>query len=151
MKVVERRIVGSLLISVDKHLLLGYKSPGRGDKYSDCWVIPGGGVNTNETDVEALHREIMEETGFDISSYESILIDDTLRGENRTKDLVTGHAITFKMKFFDYVTNVPKCAKDILVVAQDDLTKVEWIPFERLSSYKLSQSTADLLKRHGFI
>lgn len=32
------------------------------------FVVPGGGVDDGETKVEALHREMLEETGIDISS-----------------------------------------------------------------------------------
>jgi len=151
MNIIERRIVGTLLVSRDKHVLLGYKDPSSGGTYSNCWVLPGGGVNASETDIEALYREIKEEVGMDISSYNSVLIDDTLRGENVTTDSVTGQLVTTKMRFFDYLTHVPKDAKDITVTAKDDLTSVEWIPFEKLSRYKLSPSTAALLKKHGFM
>jgi len=151
MRIIERRIVGSLLVSKDDHLLLGYKDPKWGGRYSDCWVLPGGGVDDNETDIEALYREIKEEVDLDITSYESILIDDSLTGENETIHNVTGEPVTFKMQFLDYLTKIPKDAKDIRVTAKDDLAKVEWIPFDKLSEYNLSASTRELLVSHGFI
>ena len=30
------------------------------------WIPPGGHVEANETPIEALHREVLEETGFSI-------------------------------------------------------------------------------------
>lgn len=151
MRIIERRIVGALLVSKDDHLLLGYKDPKWGGRYSDCWVLPGGGVDEGETDLEALYREIKEEVDVDISPYESILIDDSLTGENETIHNVTGEPVTFKMQFLDYLTKIPKNAKNIAVTAKDDLAKVEWIPFKELSKYKLSQSTEELLRKHGFL
>lgn len=150
-RIIEKRVVGSLLLSKDDHILLGYKDPKWGGRYSDCWVLPGGGVDENETDIEALCREIKEEVGLDIMPYESTLIDDSLTGENETVHNVTGEPIIFKMQFFDYVTRIPKNAKDISVNAKDDLAKAEWIPFEKLSTYNLSPSTKDLLVKHGFM
>jgi len=150
-RIIKRRIVGSLLVSKDDHLLLGYKDPKWGGRYSDCWVLPGGGVDDNETDIEALYREIKEEVDLDITPYESILIDDSLTGENETIHNVTGEPVTFKMQFLDYVTKIPKDAKDIPVTAKDDLAEVEWIPFDKLSEYTLSPSTRDLLVNHGFM
>lgn len=151
MRIIHRRIVGSLLISKDNHLLLGYKDPKWGGRYSDCWVLPGGGVDEGESDIEALYREIKEEVGLDIAPYESTLIDDSLTGENETIHNVTGEPVLFKMQFLDYVTKIPKNAKNTPVTAKDDLAKVEWIPFESLSEYTLSPSTKDLLMKHGFI
>lgn len=151
MRIIERRIVGSLLVSQDDQILLGYKDPKWGGKYSDCWVLPGGGVDENETDIEALYREISEEVGIDISKYESVLIDDSLTGENVTTHNVTGEPITFKMQFLDYLTKIPKSAKDIPVTAKDDLAKVAWIPFGKLGEFKLSESTEKLLRKHGFM
>lgn len=151
MRIIERRIVGSLLVSKDEHILLGYKDPKWGGRYSDCWVLPGGGVDEDESDLEALYREIKEEVGLDITPFESVLIDDSLTGENETIHNVTGEPVTFKMQFLDYLTKIPKDAKDIPATANDDLAKVEWIPFAKLAEYTLSPSTKDLLVKHGFI
>lgn len=151
MRIIKRRIVGSLLVSQDDHVLLGYKDPKWGGRYSDCWVLPGGGVDEGESDIEALRREIKEEVDFDIKPYESTLIDDSLTGENETTHNVTGEPVTFKMHFLDYLTKIPKNAKDIPVAAMDDLARVEWIPFERLSEYPLSPSTRELLVKHEFM
>jgi len=149
MRIIERRIVGSLLVSQDSHVLLGYKDPKWGGRYSDCWVVPGGGVDKGESDIEALYREIKEEVGLDITPYESILIDDSLTGDNETIHNVTGEPVTFRMQFLDYITRIPKNARDIPVAANDDLAKVEWIPFEKLAAYTLSPSTKELLVKHG--
>lgn len=38
-----------------------------GHPYKDCWAIPGGFLNMNETIDEAAARELREETGIDVS------------------------------------------------------------------------------------
>ena len=40
--------------------------------YPDCWQFPQGGIDEGETALEALHREMEEETGLQPSHYEVI-------------------------------------------------------------------------------
>jgi len=40
--------------------------------YPDCWQFPQGGIDEGETALEALHRELEEETGLNPSHYEVI-------------------------------------------------------------------------------
>lgn len=49
-----------LIIEKDKILLVKAKMHG-------LWELPGGGIEMNETMIEALHREVLEETGYKIS------------------------------------------------------------------------------------
>ena len=46
-----------------------------------CWEIPGGGVMAKESSQEAIQREILEETGLDVSGIPYVNID-TYRSEN---------------------------------------------------------------------
>ena len=57
---VEPRIrVSALLRWSDRVLLCRHEKPGRGE----YWLLPGGGVNSGESLVDALHRELSEEVG----------------------------------------------------------------------------------------
>jgi len=51
--------VSALLRWQDRILLIRHEKAGRGE----YWLLPGGGVNTGESLVEALHRELAEEVG----------------------------------------------------------------------------------------
>jgi 8-oxo-dGTP diphosphatase len=58
--VAEPRIrVSALLRWEDRILLCRHEKPGRGE----YWLLPGGGVNSGESLVDALHRELREEVG----------------------------------------------------------------------------------------
>jgi 8-oxo-dGTP diphosphatase len=53
--------VSALLRWSDRLLLCRHEKPGRGE----YWLLPGGGVNSGESLVDALHRELMEEVGIE--------------------------------------------------------------------------------------
>lgn len=52
--------VSALLRWHDRILLCRHEKPGR-----EYWLLPGGGVNSGESLVEALRRELAEEVGID--------------------------------------------------------------------------------------
>jgi 8-oxo-dGTP diphosphatase len=52
--------VSALLRWEDRILLCRHEKPGK-----EYWLLPGGGVNSGETLLDALHRELLEEVGID--------------------------------------------------------------------------------------
>jgi 8-oxo-dGTP diphosphatase len=52
--------VSAILRRESRILLVRHEKHGR-----EYWLLPGGGVNAGETLVQALHRELAEEVGFD--------------------------------------------------------------------------------------
>lgn len=55
--------VGGFVLNTENKLLLI-----RGDKWNGVYVVPGGHVEFGETLEEALHRELQEETGLEITN-----------------------------------------------------------------------------------
>ena len=53
--------VSALLRWQDRVLLCRHEKAGRGE----YWLLPGGGVNSGESLVDALHRELREEVGIE--------------------------------------------------------------------------------------
>jgi 8-oxo-dGTP diphosphatase len=52
--------VSAILRWNDRMLLCRHEKPGK-----EYWLLPGGGVNSGESLVDALHRELAEEIGID--------------------------------------------------------------------------------------
>jgi ADP-ribose pyrophosphatase YjhB (NUDIX family) len=53
---IQRDIVSALIFAKDGKLFQGMKEPRKGGVYSDCWHIPGGGVEEDESKEEALKK-----------------------------------------------------------------------------------------------
>jgi len=63
--VITRRTVRVILVDPDRRqLLLGDTDPGMPGR--SWWVVPGGGIDPGETELEAAVREVAEETGHHI-------------------------------------------------------------------------------------
>ena len=151
MREIERDIVSALIFSKDGKLFQGMKDTEKGGVYSDCWHLPGGGVDEGENREEALKREVKEETGIDISQYKIDLIDQKGRGESR-KILKSGEEVLCKMKFFVYKVDInDKNSNEVEVNLSDDLVKYRWSDLSELASLKLTPPSIELFKKLGYI
>lgn len=45
---------------------------------SECWAVPSGGIEKGETPEECCVREVKEETGYDVSLIEKLLVKETV-------------------------------------------------------------------------
>ena len=68
--------VGALIVGPEEKLLMVHTL-----KWSGLWGIPGGKIKGGETSEEALHREILEETGLPICSIRFALAQDCIRSK----------------------------------------------------------------------
>ena len=68
--------VGALIVGPDEKLLMVHTL-----KWSGLWGIPGGKIKGGEASEEALHREIMEETGLPIYDIRFALAQDCIRSK----------------------------------------------------------------------
>lgn len=152
MRTIERDIVSALIFSKDGKLFQGMKAESKGGVYSDCWHIPGGGIDEGENLTQALVREIKEETGIDISSYEIKSVDNLGRGESEKILKDTGEKVLCKMKFnvFKVFLN-DKNSKDVEIFLNDDLVKYQWFDLSELKNLKLTPPSVALFQRLGYI
>jgi 8-oxo-dGTP diphosphatase len=99
------------------------------------WAIPGGRVEEGESLVEALQREIMEETGLQISVGALVGFAERIGRP--------GHQVI--MSFFAL------WGGDGRAVAASDASEVAWVPLSEVESFGLVEGLADFLRRAGII
>jgi 8-oxo-dGTP pyrophosphatase MutT (NUDIX family) len=145
MREIYRNIVCALIFSYDGKLLMGRKDLKKGGVYSDCWHIPGGGIDKGENMNTAIIREIKEETGLDIDSVE--LVDDIGRGSSEKTLEDTQEKVLCHMKFYVFKTKLDGTADKVILTPSDDLVELRWFDSEELKSVKLTPPSKELFKR----
>ena len=149
MRTISRDIVGAFIFSKDEKILLGKSISG--GVYKDCWIVPGGGIDVGEKQIDALKREVLEEVGIDISNSKIQLIEGELTGESEKVLRDTGEKVLVKMNFYNYQVVMQKNSSQIIIACEDDLTDGQWFSASNLSSKRLSAPTKVTLKKIGFI
>lgn len=151
MREIKRTIVSALIFSKDDKLLMGKKDPTKGGVYSDCWHIPGGGIDEGETFEQALRREVKEEVGLDISSYNPVLIPEEGAGIAE-KILDTGEKVLCKMEFNRFRVDIKdKLADDIKLHLSDDLVETRWFSRDELLNVKQIPGGKEFFQKIGLI
>lgn len=151
MRTMNRDIVSAVIFSKDNKVLLGMKDP-KDLIYVSQWGIPGGGVEEGETKMEALAREVKEETSIEIAGYPVELLDDTNTGSSEKRLKETGEVVYVKMNFFTYkVVLTDQNAHEVFVELNDDLVKSQWIDLDKVKYEKLNTPTMWLFKKLKYI
>jgi 8-oxo-dGTP pyrophosphatase MutT (NUDIX family) len=150
MQTITREIVGAVIISKDNKILQVFKHAE--GVYSDCWHIPGGGVDGSEDKITALKREIYEETGIEISEYPIELVDHVDYGESE-KTLDNGEKVLIKMNFNNYRVFInDKNSYEIgVILDSSELTDYKWVSFDELKDLKITPPSVKLFKKMGYL
>ena len=152
MKEIQRVVVSAILFSKDGKILMGRKDPLKGGIYPDCWHIPGGGVEENESLLQALIREVMEEVKIDISPYKIVSIPfvEHLETEKTLKE--NNERVLCKMEINRFEVHIDdKNADEIEIISQDDLIDLCWFSKEELMDVKQIPGGKEFFKKMGYI
>lgn len=150
MRTITRNIVGVIIRSFDGKVLLGKRDPSSNGVYGDCWQLPGGGVEPDEDLIRAGTREVLEETGLDLSLLEFKLIDDVGTGESE-KVLPTGERVLCEMKFYIFLVEVPEVSNVTATVLGDEFACLKWFNADEIRNIKLVPDGYRIFRKLGFI
>jgi 8-oxo-dGTP pyrophosphatase MutT (NUDIX family) len=149
MRTIERDIVGAFIFSSDKKVLLGNNK--KGGVYQDQLVVPGGGIEEGEPKLDALKREILEETGIDISDAVVTEIDKVSVGESEKTLRDTGERVLVKMRFHDFKVQLHDISSQVELKFEDDYEAAKWYTPDDLAGLEMSPATKETLQKLGFI
>ena len=152
MREINRIIVSAIIVSKDNKILMGKKDPAKGGVYSDCWHLPGGGTEDEQSLEEALKREMSEEIGIDITPYtaEPLPYIDNGDAEKVLKD--TGEKVLCHMEFHRFKIIIhDKTAGEIKLQLGDDLVETQWFSMSELPGVKQIPGGREFFQKLGYI
>jgi ADP-ribose pyrophosphatase YjhB (NUDIX family) len=106
------------------------------DPLKGWWSLPGGIVETGEKLVDAIRREVREETGLDVEPYsmfeifERVIPDDAGRAE-------------YHYVLIDYLCKVVGGTLE----AASDVSRAAWVSRTELGDYRLTEGTVAVVER----
>lgn len=111
----------------------------RTQKWSNLWGIPGGKTKFGETSVQALAREIKEETNLAVDNIEFVMVQDCIHSNEFYRD---AHFI-----LLNYRCHV-QGGDDVKL--NDEAQEFRWMPFSAAMHMELNRPTRVLLEQvHG--
>jgi ADP-ribose pyrophosphatase YjhB (NUDIX family) len=108
----------------------------RTQKWSGLWGIPGGKIKFGETSLEALRREIQEETNLEIEEIEFVLAQDCVRSRE-----------FYREAHFVLLNYTCRVAGRCEVRLNEEAQEFRWVPPEEALEMELNQPTRILLNR----
>ena len=123
--------VGALVWNAENQVLMV-----RTQKWSDLWGIPGGKIKFGEPSLDALRREIKEETNLDITDITFVLVQDCIHSKQFYRD---AHFV-----LLNYTCRMQGPCD---VKLNDEAQEFRWMTSAQALAMPLNQPTRVLLER----
>ena len=121
--------VGALIFDSAQRVLMV-----RTHKWSNLWGIPGGKVKWGETCVEAVRRELKEETNLEVTDIEFVLVQDCIHSKEFYRDA-----------HFVLLNYTCRCAGESAVRLNDEAREFRWLRLDGALQLPLNQPTRTLV------
>jgi phosphoglycolate phosphatase len=108
----------------------------RTQKWSNLWGIPGGKTKYGETSIDALRREIKEETDLDISDIEFVLVQDCIHSKE-----------FYREAHFVLLNYSCRVRGKVDVKLNEEAQEFCWVSIKDALAMKLNQPTRILLEQ----
>ncbi len=124
--------VGVVVLRGDEVLLVQrVKAP-----YKGQWSIPGGKQRLGETVMQAVHRELLEETGVKIEQPALLDVADVIIPDDNGNIQYHYTLVDYKAEWLS-----GECCSG------DDADDIKWVTFDELSSLKLLEITKEIISK----
>lgn len=125
--------VGALILNGKGKILL-VKSP----KWKhEKWTVPGGHIEVGESAMQAIVREVKEETGLDVKPIKLLMIQEAVFSEEYYKPM---HYI-----FMDFLC---ESSSDEVKLDKRELNEYKWFDSREISDADVESYTKNLLKAY---
>ena len=122
--------VGALIFNAAGQVLMI-----RTQKWSHLWGIPGGKIKLGESAVDALRREIKEETGLEIDDIRFVLVQDCIHSREFYRDA-----------HFVLLNYTCRCVGEQRVQLNDEAQAFRWVSADEALTMELNQPTRILIE-----
>jgi phosphoglycolate phosphatase len=107
----------------------------RTQKWSHLWGIPGGKIKLGERSVEALRRELKEETGLEIENIKFVFVQDCIHSKEFYRDA-----------HFVLLNYTCRCVGEPRVQLNDEAQEFRWVSVDGALAMELNQPTRILIE-----
>lgn len=122
--------VGALIRNSNNEVFLA-----RTHKWSNLWGIPGGKIEKGELAIDALRREIREETSLDVRNIQWALVQDCVN-----------HPQFYKSAHFILLNYTCEVVEPFHVQLNEESQEYQWVPLDRALEESINEPTRVLLE-----
>ncbi len=122
--------VGALIFDADNRVLMI-----RTQKWSNLWGIPGGKIKFGEPSIDALHREIKEETSLEVDGLKFVIAQDCIQSKE-----------FYRQAHFVLLNYTCRARGNAAVKLNEEAQEFRWVTPTQALEMPLNQPTRTLLE-----